>query len=63
MEYKVIGPDGRIKMATCHMDYVRPEEYKSQKAAGCTFVVENATPEELAELARRGIKAKVRKGG
>ena len=62
MIYKVIGPDGRVKMSTCSLQYVRAEEYKSQKAAGYSFVVEDATPDELAEIARRGIKVKV-KGG
>jgi len=58
MVYQVLGPDGRVKMSTCWMQYVRPEEVKQQRAAGCTFRVENATPEDLAELARRGLKVK-----
>lgn len=62
MIYKVIGPDGRVKMSTCSLQYVRAEEYKSQRAAGCSFEVEDATPEQLEEIARRGVKVKV-KGG
>lgn len=63
MVYRVIGPDGRIKMSTCSMDYVLPEEHKAQKAAGCKFEAIDATAEELDELARRGIKVKAKKGG
>ena len=63
MQYRVIGPDGRIKMWTCCMDMINAEEHKQQRAAGYKFEVFDATAAELAELARRGIKVKVRKGG
>lgn len=63
MRYKVIGPDGRTKMWTCSMELIDAVEHKRQRDAGYKFEVYDATPEELAELARRGIKVKVRKGG
>lgn len=61
MRYMILARDGRVLMQTFHLACVDPEQVKSQKAAGCRFKVEDATPAELEELARRGVRIPTRK--
>ncbi len=56
MLYKVISPDGRVLMHTNALQFVRQDEAKSQKAAGCRLVVEDAAPQELARIEKMGVK-------